>query len=1650
MAIKASNTVTIMNINDGTNGTSQYVHIRYAKTSSPQSDSEMFTEPGECEYVGIAVVESKTAPSYDSGEWTWSKYVGTDGKKGDDGHTPAITMDSKKDPNDSSTTIVTWYADGAVTGTYKITDGADGKPATQYYSFIRYADDAQGTNISLKPTSTSKYIGTYSGTLSNPPLTGDNGYKWSKYVGDDGKSAKINITQTSNGIEITGVNGDGSTTDTYTIHNGTNGVNGKTYYTHFAYAKDDKGTDISQNPASDLPYIGVANTTSKEWSLTYNYTWSKYTGEDGTNGTSSYTHIAYASDANGSNISQTPAANLIYIGIKTDSNPNWTSSGYSKWTKYIGDKGDKGDKGVDGKTWYTYVGYASDTNGSNFSITPSANLTYMGVCNTTSSTQPTTKDSYKNWSKYIGTDGVGISKVEMYYKWTTSKESASGDYTTGTKTIPDYPKDGKQYFLWECIAVTNTDGKTNGNTWVHSTVLEQAYVSVIDITSIYQKKNWDYDEMSSVLLYAATIPTYTTDPETGEQVKVPPSTDNIDNNWFTDASDIGGIFPIDVDLWKIVAYNGGEELAIVGPEIVQSFVKNNYYFNASISSQYAYTSTYNGAPAIDSDEWSIYHKPRQPVQKPYIWLRTNISYVYFNEDSIIENDSATFGLTENRDTQPTIWGSYSEPTSDTPYVWEKIIDANGKETISCLSQLKDTPIITLKQNVHTYTPQMSLPTDTTKPITATLADGEVGDVDTWYLNPPIPEYYQTVFKAIQVSYANGTYSFEKNEDVNSSTISTKYYYAVSDSTEAPPTDNYDLEGNNTWSPVISTVEGKYVWRLTETSVKTSTGTSISLTGPENLTLLNQKEEIEQKIKDSSNEIEELRNKTDNNSAAIQKNTEDILKSQDSVSKASDAYKIATEINRIMDLWSSKEVSEDGKTTVTSINGAKIAKGTIVADALGANSLTLANFDAATKDTILFAQQYISTLHDTDGSVIGLEIGWINPETQVAENKMQLKKDGIYIYSGGDIVAYFTSTGLKITNAKVLEELTIGRVNDDYANFRLGINAGTGHFSITTVEDAKAGETSEDIPDYVKGEALRVANLVKSKQDAIRSEGGTPFTFLAMSDCHQLTSNANINTGNLHAGMGAKVLAHACDLDLCVFLGDCVWGASTSTRAECFEQLKTVQSYIGEAFKGIPQLRTAGNHDSNWFSANKGTDGIITQAELYPYIGKYNADNGATMGSTTGGYCYYDFVGKKVRVIMLNDAQTDDVATYSNVVDATQLAWFYTVLQDTGKKTGWQFMVMSHHPADFGGTTIISNILKAYIEGTSYTWNNKTYDFSANGSNVATFIADIHGHIHNYQLDRLHYVENPMAGTGTVTAFDAYRIGTPNMCFSRTNEYGSAEGNTSPEWAGIEYGQDVSYKKTAGTSQDTSFVVNVIDLTKHQFFSYHYGAGVDREVNYTEFKTAVTGISLSATSGSVVKGGTVTITANVQPATASNKNVTWSTSDASIATVSNGKITGVAVGTAIITATTEDGGFTATYKITVESATITIGWTRGKRYSASSGSLKDSANMDSTDLIAISRATYPNGFKIVVSGATDCRGNSSPYTDSNVCYFNDNKYMVANAYLNTMEWRGLTCTLTSDRTGITIIGGSDVPSSYKYLALSVQDKNHDCTCTIEPL
>lgn len=80
--------------------------------------------------------------------------------------------------------------------------------------------------------------------------------------------------------------------------------------------------------------------------------------------------------------------------------------------------------------------------------------------------------------------------------------------------------------------------------------------------------------------------------------------------------------------------------------------------------------------------------------------------------------------------------------------------------------------------------------------------------------------------------------------------------------------------------------------------------------------------------------------------------------------------------------------------------------------------------------------------------------------------------------------------------------------------------------------------------------------------------------------------------------------------------------------------------------------------------------------------------------------------------------------------------------------------------------------------------------------------------------------------------------------------------------------------------------------------------------------SVTGVSLNKTSATIEIGKTVQLSASVKPDNATNKGVTWSSSNTEIAIVSDsGSITAKATGTAIITAKTNNGK-TATCKVTV--------------------------------------------------------------------------------------------------------------------------------------
>ena len=86
---------------------------------------------------------------------------------------------------------------------------------------------------------------------------------------------------------------------------------------------------------------------------------------------------------------------------------------------------------------------------------------------------------------------------------------------------------------------------------------------------------------------------------------------------------------------------------------------------------------------------------------------------------------------------------------------------------------------------------------------------------------------------------------------------------------------------------------------------------------------------------------------------------------------------------------------------------------------------------------------------------------------------------------------------------------------------------------------------------------------------------------------------------------------------------------------------------------------------------------------------------------------------------------------------------------------------------------------------------------------------------------------------------------------------------------------------------------------------------------------VESVSLDKTSLELTKGGTDTLTATITPNNASNKSVTWNSSNPSVATVENGVVTAVSAGTATITVTTVDQSKTATCEVTVTAATVSV-------------------------------------------------------------------------------------------------------------------------------
>jgi hypothetical protein len=166
---------------------------------------------------------------------------------------------------------------------------------------------------------------------------------------------------------------------------------------------------------------------------------------------------------------------------------------------------------------------------------------------------------------------------------------------------------------------------------------------------------------------------------------------------------------------------------------------------------------------------------------------------------------------------------------------------------------------------------------------------------------------------------------------------------------------------------------------------------------------------------------------------------------------------------------------------------------------------------------------------------------------------------------------------------------------------------------------------------------------------------------------------------------------------------------------------------------------------------------------------------------------------------------------------------------------------------------VLTILNAYINGTngSITADGATVSFNFSGKNGANILGTVHGHTHNLI-------------NGKVGDNEIIRLGTPNGCYGRNNEYGSSAYG---EDFRTKYGETTTYSKIANTAKDTAFVINVWDLEHKCVNSICYGAGYDRTlswagIKYYSIKNTLINVTTDNVAISVAEGSSYTATLSV--------------------------------------------------------------------------------------------------------------------------------------------------------------------------------------------
>lgn len=274
---------------------------------------------------------------------------------------------------------------------------------------------------------------------------------------------------------------------------------GRTQYTHFAYADSADGRTGFSKEDTGKKFIGVYQDFNAAGSDNpAAYSWTKWQGSDGAaglpgkpgvDGRTPYIHFAWADSEDGRQGFETTNIESIdgtatkthkkYMGVYTDYEiQDSTDPSRYKWTRVKGEDGANGvpgKPGADGRTPYIHFAYADSADGrTGFTVTGAPDKKYMGTY--TDFVQPDSTDpSRYTWTKVKGDDGAAGKPSYVHFAYANSADGQidfsitdsnnkryMGTYTDNIQTDSEAPN---KYKWVDLLGNIKIGGR---NLWVNS------------------------------------------------------------------------------------------------------------------------------------------------------------------------------------------------------------------------------------------------------------------------------------------------------------------------------------------------------------------------------------------------------------------------------------------------------------------------------------------------------------------------------------------------------------------------------------------------------------------------------------------------------------------------------------------------------------------------------------------------------------------------------------------------------------------------------------------------------------------------------------------------------------------------------------------------------------------------------------------------------------------------------------------------------------------------------------------------------------------------------------------------------------------------------------------------------------------------------